>query len=108
VYFPVATFRERAGAGRGADAAAKLAKFEAACRQAGRDPATIGVTALIRLWLPDLEDKKPAYCDKPLTGQPAVSRISGVGQFVDDPLNPRGPEMRLPTRGHRAQNASHG
>jgi alkanesulfonate monooxygenase SsuD/methylene tetrahydromethanopterin reductase-like flavin-dependent oxidoreductase (luciferase family) len=45
-----------------------LAKFESACRQIGRDPATIGVTALIGLWFPDLQPKQPGFVDKPLTG----------------------------------------
>jgi alkanesulfonate monooxygenase SsuD/methylene tetrahydromethanopterin reductase-like flavin-dependent oxidoreductase (luciferase family) len=47
--------------------AGPLAKIEAACRQFGRDPATLGVTALIRLWFPDLQaDRRFSY--KPLTG----------------------------------------
>ena len=45
-----------------------LAKIGAACRQVGRDPATIGVTALIGLWFPDLRAEKPDFFDNPLTG----------------------------------------
>jgi alkanesulfonate monooxygenase SsuD/methylene tetrahydromethanopterin reductase-like flavin-dependent oxidoreductase (luciferase family) len=45
-----------------------LAKIEAACREVGRDPATIGITALIGLWFPDLQAKKPSFFDNPLTG----------------------------------------
>jgi alkanesulfonate monooxygenase SsuD/methylene tetrahydromethanopterin reductase-like flavin-dependent oxidoreductase (luciferase family) len=45
-----------------------FAKIEAACRQVGRDPATIGVTALIGLWFPDLEEEQPHFFDKPLIG----------------------------------------
>jgi hypothetical protein len=45
-----------------------LARIEAACREVGRDPATIGVTALIGLWFPDLQPKQPSFFDKPLTG----------------------------------------
>jgi probable F420-dependent oxidoreductase len=45
-----------------------LAKIEAACRQVGRDPATVGVTALIGLWFPDLQAKKPGFFDNPLKG----------------------------------------
>jgi probable F420-dependent oxidoreductase len=44
-----------------------LARIEAACRQVGRDPATLGITALIRLWLPDLPGK-PRSFENPLTG----------------------------------------
>ena len=45
-----------------------LARIAAACREVGRDPATLGVTALIALWFPDLQEKKPGFCDNPLTG----------------------------------------
>ena len=45
-----------------------LAKIEAVCRGVGRDPATIGITALIGLWFPDLHAKKPSFFDNPLTG----------------------------------------
>jgi alkanesulfonate monooxygenase SsuD/methylene tetrahydromethanopterin reductase-like flavin-dependent oxidoreductase (luciferase family) len=45
-----------------------LAKLEAACREIGRDPTTIGVTALIGLWFPDLQAKQPSFFDQPLTG----------------------------------------
>jgi probable F420-dependent oxidoreductase len=47
-----------------------LAKIEAACQAVGRDPATLGVTALIGLWFPDLQPTKPRFFDKPLTGNP--------------------------------------
>jgi hypothetical protein len=48
--------------------AEKLTKIEAACHETGRDPATLGVTALIGLWFPDLQPTKPGFVDKPLTG----------------------------------------
>ncbi|HLK74090.1 MAG TPA: LLM class flavin-dependent oxidoreductase [Streptosporangiaceae bacterium] len=48
--------------------AGPLARIEAACRQVGRDPATLGVTALIGLWFPDLQADQPGFFDKPLTG----------------------------------------
>jgi len=48
--------------------APRLAKIAAACREVGRDPATIGITALIGLWFPDLQAKKPSFLDNPLTG----------------------------------------
>jgi len=45
-----------------------LAKIEAACREIGCDPATLGITALIGLWFPDLQAKQPSFFGKPLTG----------------------------------------
>ena len=45
-----------------------LAKIEAACREVGRDPATLGITALIGLWFPELQAKKPGFFNNPLTG----------------------------------------
>ena len=48
--------------------APRLAKIEAACRAIGRDPATLGATALIGLWFPDLQAKQPHFLDNPLTG----------------------------------------
>jgi len=43
-------------------------KIESACREIKRNPATLGVTALIGLWYPDLQAKKPSFFDNPLTG----------------------------------------
>jgi probable F420-dependent oxidoreductase len=48
--------------------AGPLARIGAACREVGRDPATLGVTALIGLWFPDLRADQPEFLDKPLTG----------------------------------------
>jgi len=45
-----------------------LAKIEAACREVGRDPATLGITALVGLWFPDLQAKRPGIFDHTLTG----------------------------------------
>ncbi len=45
-----------------------LARIETACREVGRDPATLGITALIGLWFPDLQATKPSFFDSPLTG----------------------------------------
>lgn len=45
-----------------------IARIGAACRQVGRDPATLGVTALIGLWFPDLNAEKPSFFANPLTG----------------------------------------
>jgi len=46
----------------------RRAKIEAACREIGRDPRTLGVTALIGLWYPDLQTNKPKFFENPLTG----------------------------------------
>jgi probable F420-dependent oxidoreductase len=48
--------------------AGPLARIDAACREAGRDRATLGITALIGLWFPDLQPDKPGFVDEPLTG----------------------------------------
>src|ERR1700722_7764171 len=45
-----------------------IARIEAACRAVGRDPASIGITALIGIWFPELSAEKPAIFDSPLTG----------------------------------------
>ena len=45
-----------------------LARIAAACREVGRDPATIGVTALIGLWFPELQGKRPKAFDRALSG----------------------------------------
>jgi probable F420-dependent oxidoreductase len=47
-----------------------MARIEAACQEVGRDPTTLGVTALIGLWFPDLQPMQPSYFDKPLIGTP--------------------------------------
>ena len=50
-----------------------IPKIQDACKEVGRDPASIGVTALIGLWFPDLwppkyQGKKPSFLENPLTG----------------------------------------
>ncbi len=47
-----------------------LTKIRDACRAAGRDPATLGITVLIGLWFPALQANKPGFLDNPLTGTP--------------------------------------
>jgi probable F420-dependent oxidoreductase len=47
-----------------------MSRIEAACREVGRDPRTLGVTALIGLWFPHLRPDKPVFLDNPLTGTP--------------------------------------
>lgn len=46
----------------------RIAKAKAACAAIGRDPATLGVTALIGLWFPDLQERKPTFFETPLIG----------------------------------------
>ena len=43
----------------------RRAKLEAACHKVRRDPATLGITALIGLWFPDLQANKPKFFDNP-------------------------------------------
>jgi probable F420-dependent oxidoreductase len=52
------------------------AKIEAACHEIKRNPSTLGVTALIGLWYPDLQARKPSFFDNPLTG--TVEEIAGA------------------------------
>src|SRR5438067_406080 len=56
-----------------------IRKITAACREIGRDPATIGITALIGLWFPDLQVKKPTFFDDPLTGTPEEIATAMLG-----------------------------
>lgn len=60
-----------------------LARFAAACEDVGRDPATVGVTALIGLWFPDLLPEKPAMFEHVLTGTPAelASAMRGYAEL---------------------------
>ena len=46
----------------------RLGKIDAACRETGRDRGTIGVTAQICLWFPDLVARRPSFAESPLTG----------------------------------------
>ena len=46
----------------------RFIKIKAACQEIGRDPATLGITALVGLWFPELQSKKPRFFDNPLTG----------------------------------------
>jgi alkanesulfonate monooxygenase SsuD/methylene tetrahydromethanopterin reductase-like flavin-dependent oxidoreductase (luciferase family) len=54
--------------GRPETLAEPRARIEAACREVGRDPATLGTTALIGIWFPDLQANQPSYFNTPLTG----------------------------------------
>src|SRR5213594_784209 len=46
---------------------ARFVKIKAACQEVGRDPASLGITALVGLWFPELQAKKPRFFDNPLT-----------------------------------------
>src|SRR5215472_13865810 len=77
--------------------AGPLAKIDAACREVGRDPTTLGITALIGLWFPDLQAKQPSFLDTPLTGTvqeiaAAMRGYAGLGvqhiMFQCEPYTP--------------------
>jgi len=76
-------------------------KIEAACHETKRDPATLGVTALIGLWYPELQAKKPGFFDNPLTGtvQEIATAIRGYAdlgvQHIMFQVEPYTPEARL-------------
>jgi probable F420-dependent oxidoreductase len=61
----------------------RLSQIQAACREVGRDPATLGVTALIGLWFPDLQAMKPGFFDDPLIGtaQEIATAMRGYAQL---------------------------
>jgi len=46
----------------------RFKKIKSACNEVGRDPSTLGITALIGLWFPDLQAEKPVFFDNPLRG----------------------------------------
>jgi len=48
--------------------ATPLATIAAACRAVGRDPQTLGVTALIGLWFPEFKATRPSAFIDPLVG----------------------------------------
>ena len=60
-----------------------IAKLQAVCREVGRDPVTLGVTAFIGLWFPDLQVNKPKFFDNPLTGtvQQIAEAIRGYAEL---------------------------
>jgi alkanesulfonate monooxygenase SsuD/methylene tetrahydromethanopterin reductase-like flavin-dependent oxidoreductase (luciferase family) len=75
-------------------------KIRAACREVGRDPATLGITALVGLWFPDLQEKKPTFLDNPLIGSPQEIADAMLGyaqlgvQHIMFQIEPYGPEGR--------------
>ena len=78
----------------------RLAMIRTACKEVGRDPATIGVTAFIGLWFPDLLAQQPSFLPNPLTGTPqeiaaAMKGYEELGvQHIMFQLEPYTPETR--------------
>ena len=60
-----------------------VTKIQEACNAIGRDPNTIGITALIGLWFPDLQVNKPSFFEEPLTGTP--EEIAAIVHFLSSP-----------------------
>jgi alkanesulfonate monooxygenase SsuD/methylene tetrahydromethanopterin reductase-like flavin-dependent oxidoreductase (luciferase family) len=60
-----------------------IANIKAACLKTGRDPSTIGITALVGLWFEDLQAKKPTFFENPLTGtvQDIAEAIRGYARL---------------------------
>jgi len=48
----------------------RMAKIKTACREVGRDPTSLGVTAFIGLWFPEFQPERPKFLDTPLAGPP--------------------------------------
>ena len=62
----------------------RLAQIQAACREVGRDPATLDITAFIALWFPDLQEKKTgSFYVNPLIGtvEEIASAIRGYEEL---------------------------
>ena len=77
-----------------------IASIKAACGKVGRDPATIGITALIGLWFADLQEKKPAFFENPLKGtvEEIAEAMRGYAQLgvqhIMFQIEPYSPEAR--------------
>ena len=78
----------------------KLAKIKAACGEVGRDPTTLGITALIGLWFPEVLPTKPGFLETPLFGSAeelaeAMRGYEALGvQHIQFQLEPYTPETR--------------
>ncbi len=78
----------------------RIASIKEDCGKVGRDPATLGITALIGLWFPDLQEKQPSFFPTPLTGTPqeiaeAMQGYAQLGvQHIMFQLEPYGAEAR--------------
>lgn len=77
-----------------------ISKVRSVCRTVGRDPTTLGITAFIGLWFPDLQAKKPSFFDNPLTGtvQEVAAAMRGYAdlglQHIMFQCEPYSPEAR--------------
>jgi len=77
-----------------------FARIHAACREVGRDPATLAVTALIGLWFPELKPQKPGFLENALVGTPeqiaeAIRGYAELGvQHIMFQLEPYSAETR--------------
>ncbi|GIH07207.1 luciferase-like monooxygenase [Rhizocola hellebori] len=60
-----------------------IARIRTACRDVGRDPATLGITALVGVWFPDLQAEKPSFLTNPLMGTESeiATAIRGYAQL---------------------------
>jgi len=78
----------------------RIAWIETACRKVGRDPATVGITAFIGLWLPEFQPNKPKFLDNPLSGtaQEIATAMQGYEklgvQHIMFQIEPYTPETR--------------
>lgn len=76
-----------------------IAKIKAVCEKVGRDPATLGITALIGLWFPDLQPKKPSFIENSLGSAEDIAEVMhgyeelGV-QHIMFQIEPYGSESR--------------
>ncbi len=77
-----------------------IAIIQKACRDVGRNPATMAITALIGLWFSDLQEKKPIFFDNPLTGtvEEIASAMHGYAELgvhhIMFQIEPYRPEAR--------------
>ena len=78
----------------------RLTTIRNACREVGRDPITLGVTAFIGLWFRDLLPNQPSFLPNPLSGSPqeiaaAMKGYEELGvQHIMFQLEPYTPETR--------------
>jgi alkanesulfonate monooxygenase SsuD/methylene tetrahydromethanopterin reductase-like flavin-dependent oxidoreductase (luciferase family) len=78
----------------------RLSAIKTACQEVGRNRTTIGVTAMIGLWFPDLLASKPGFFPNPLTGTPEEIAVAMRGyeslgiEHIMFQLEPYNPETR--------------
>ena len=78
-----------------------IGNVSSACKKVHRDPASLGITAFIGLWFPDLQEKQPRFFNNPLTGtlQEIAAAMRGYAElgvqhimFQVEPYNPEARE----------------